>query len=285
MPPLQRSPRQRLADELSRPDAELNLATGALLIAMEEYPQISLELYLARLDQIAEEVRDRLADETAPLVVLGELIDTLFRRRGLRGNTMSFKDPRNSFLNDVLDRGLGVPLSLGIVVLEVGWRLGLPLEGVNFPGAFLVRYRGEEIDLLIDPFGSGAIYFEDQAQELLDRSYGGMVALRDAFLARATRQDMLARLLLTLKEIYSQIGDDRRTLAVVERILMIRPTAPLMSRSRGVLLARLGRHEEAVRQFEAYLRVSPTASDRSMVEAVVRKLRDGKFDSDHGLEA
>ena len=157
----------------------MNLARAALLVAQEEYPQLSVDLYLARLEQVAEEVKDRLANETAPLVVLDEVIRTLFGRRKFSGNRDAYHDPRNSFLNDVLDRGTGIPLTLGIVLLEVGWRLGLPLEGVNFPGNFLVRYLGSQIRLLIDPFDEGKVRFEDQAQELLDQGYGeGDLALR-----------------------------------------------------------------------------------------------------------
>ena len=153
--------RQLFAAEVARPEAEMNLARAALLVAQEEYPQIPVELYLARLDQMAEEVKDRLADETAPPVVLCELLEMLFARRGFSGNRKAYYDPRNSFLNDVLDRSTGIPLTLGIVLLEVGWRLGLKLEGVNFPGHFLVRYRGDAVDLLIDPFDSGTVRFVD----------------------------------------------------------------------------------------------------------------------------
>jgi regulator of sirC expression with transglutaminase-like and TPR domain len=161
-----------LAEELARADAELNLGRAALLVAKEEYPQLPVDLYLARLDQIAEEVKDRLANETAPLVILNELVDTLFVRRGLAGNRKSYYDPRNSFLNDVLDRSLGIPLSLGMVLLETGWRLGLPVEGVNFPGHFLVRYRGDELALLLDPFDGGKIRFEDQARGDAEYKHG-----------------------------------------------------------------------------------------------------------------
>ena len=244
----QPSPRRLLADELSRSDAEMDLARAVLLVAKEEYPQLSVDLYLARLDQVAEEVKDRLANETASLIVLGEVIDTLYTRRKLSGNREAYYDPRNSFLNDVLDRGVGIPLTLGIVILEVSWRLGLPLEGVKFPGHFLVRYTGSEVRLLIDPFDGG----------------------------------MLVRLLTNLKGIYTKIGDDRRSLAVVERLLMIMPTAPLVSRSRGMLLAKLGRHEEAARQLEAYLRVSPAADDTYNVQKLVRELRGGHFEAGGG---
>ena len=210
------------------------------------------------------------------------MIDTLYVRRKMRGNTQAYYDPRNSFLNDVLDRGVGIPLTLGIVILEVGWRLGLPVEGVNFPGHFLVRFAGSEVRLLIDAFDKGKIRFEDEAQQLLDQGYGGMVSMRNAFLRPATKRDMLTRLLTNLKGIYTKIDDDARALAVVERLLMIRPTAPVESRSRGLLLARLGRHEEAAMQLEAYLRVSPSAQDRADVQEIVRELRSGTYEAREG---
>ncbi|HET9949952.1 MAG TPA: transglutaminase-like domain-containing protein [Longimicrobiales bacterium] len=278
------SARRLLAEELARGEPELDLARAALLVAKEEYPQLSVELYLARLDQAAEDVKDRLADETAPLVVLDELLQTLYGRHRLEGNRKAYYDPRNSFLNDVLDRGVGIPLTLGIVLLEVGWRLGLPLEGVNFPGHFLVRFRGDGIALLIDPFDGGKIRFEDQAQELLDQIYGGVVRLQDNFLRAASKREMLKRLLTNLKGLYVKVGDHARALAAVERLLMITPTAPAEARSRGVLLARMGRHEEAALQLEAYLRVSPAATDAPRVEEMLRALRAGEAPADDGVE-
>ena len=216
-----RSIRQLFADEVRRPDPEIDLARAALLIAKEEYPQISVEQYLGRLDQMAEEVKDRLADETAPLVVLHELLDLLYQRYGFRGNRDAYHDPRNSFLNDVLDRRLGIPLSLAVVLLELGWRLGLPLQGVNFPHHFLVRFRGDAFDLLIDPFDGGQIRFEDQAQEFLDRIYGGSVRVQDAFLREASRRDILARMLKNLRDLYLNSGDSARASSVGERLRVL----------------------------------------------------------------
>ena len=278
------TPRRQLADELARSEGELNLARAALLVAQEEYPQLPVDLYLARLDQVAEEVKDRLACENAPLLVLSEVIETLYIRRNLKGNREAYYDPRNSFLNDVLDRGLGIPLTLGMVLLEIGWRLDLPVEGVNFPGHFLVRYRGDEFGLLVDPFDGGKIRFEDQAQELLDQVYGGVVRVQDAYLRTSTKREMLARMLTNLKSLYVKVGDHHRALAAVERLLMITPTAPAESRTRGVLLARMGRHEEAATQLEAYLRVSPAATDAGRVEKMLRELRAGREPADDGQD-
>lgn len=271
----QQSPRERFLAEISQGDDHISLAGAALLVSREEYPQLPEERYLSQLDLLAEETRDRMDDETAPLFVLQELLNTLYNRHGFRGNREAYYDPRNSFLNDVLDRKLGIPLTLGIVVLEVGWRLGLPLEGVNFPGHFLVRFRGDAIDLLIDPYDDGAVRFEDEAQELLDRVYGGMIRVDDSFLRAATKREMLVRLLVNLKSLYLNVRDHGRALAVVERLLLIRPIGSAEIRDKGVILARLGRKEEALEQLEAYLNVAPDATDSKRILGLVEELKNG----------
>jgi regulator of sirC expression with transglutaminase-like and TPR domain len=275
MRPPDRSLRQRFLDEVSQGDDQINLAKAALMVAREEYPQLPEERYLGQLDVLAEETRDRLDDENAHLVILQELLGTLYNRHEFRGNKEAYYDPRNSFLNDVIDRRLGIPLTLGMVVLEVGWRLGLPLEGVNFPGHFLVRFKGDAIDLLIDPYDGGAVRFEDEAQELLDRVYGGMVQTRESFLKASTKREMLVRLLVNLKSIYLNVRDHGRALAAVERIQLIRPIAPGEIRDKGVILARLGRREEALEQLEAYLNVAPEASDTERILGLVEDLKAG----------
>ncbi|MBW3535676.1 MAG: tetratricopeptide repeat protein [Gemmatimonadetes bacterium] len=164
----------------------------------------------------------------------------------------------------------------GLRELEVGWRLDLPLEGVDFPHHFMVRWRGEETDLLIDPFDGGRLRFADQAQELLDRVYGGMVRVQESFLQRASKRDMLARMLSNLKGVYVNVRDHARALSAVERILLLRPEAPSENRARGILLARLGRAEEAARQLKTYLDVAPDAADAERVRTLVRRLRSGE---------
>lgn len=266
------TPRARLATIAGRPDAEIDLATGALIIATEEYPQLQEAPYLRRLDLLAEQVRDRLGQETAPVLVLEALGRVLFQEAGFRGNDQAYYDPRNSFLNDVLDRRVGIPITLGIVTMEVGWRLGLPLSGVNFPGHFLVRYDGEVARLLVDPFGGGRVLWEDEGQELLDRVYGGMVRMRAEFLEPASRTDILARVLTNLKGIYLNARDDDRALAAVERILLLRPSAAVELRDRGLLLARTGRAGEAVVDLERYLDHAPAAPDAHRVRSLIDDL-------------
>lgn len=266
------TPRSQLAALLDASGDELDLGRAALLIAAEEYPQVMPDFYLRRLDELAERVKDRLANETAELIVLDELSRVLFQEEGFRGNVEAYYDPRNSFLNDVLDRRLGIPPTLSIVFLEVGWRLGLPLEGMNFPGHFLVRYDGVGIRLLVDPFQRGEIRFEDQAPELLDRVYGGAVALKPDYLRTASRRDVLVRLLSNLKGIYMSTRDHVRALAAIERILLVQPSAIEEVRDRGRLLARAGRVDEALIDLERYLNEAPEAPDADGVKTLIAEL-------------
>ncbi|MEX1184171.1 MAG: transglutaminase-like domain-containing protein [Gemmatimonadota bacterium] len=257
---------------MARPEPEVNLAEAALLVAAEEYPQLVPELYLQRLDQLAERVRDRVWDQTAPIVMLDDVNRVLFQDEQFRGNRSEYYDPRNSFLNDVLDRRIGVPLTLSIIYLEVGWRLGIPLHGVNFPGHFLVRYDGEAVKLLLDPFHEGTVRFENEAQDLLDNVYGGSVRMQPQFLRVADRKDVLVRLLSNLKGIYLQRHDDVRAIAAVERILLIRPDAADEERDRGIVLARLGRPQEAADALRRYLELVPGAPDTARVQLMLEQL-------------
>ncbi|HEX2167740.1 MAG TPA: transglutaminase-like domain-containing protein [Longimicrobiales bacterium] len=270
-----RSARSRFADVVQKPEPEIDLAEAALLIAAEEYPQVAPEPYLRRLDELAERTRDRLWDETAPIMMVQEVSRVLFEEEGFRGNRMEYYDPRNSFLNDVLDRRMGIPITLSIVYLEVGWRVGIPLHGVNFPGHFLVRYAGEAVQLLVDPFQQGMVRFEDEAQDLLDHVYGGSVLMQPEFLREADRRDILVRLLANLKGNYLNRRDDTRALSAIERILLVRPNSADDERDRGIVLTRLGREREAAAALQRYLELVPDAPDTARVQLLLDQLEAG----------
>ena len=271
-----RSVRARFTEAVQHPEERVDLACAALLIAAEEYTQLAVEPYLRRLDELAERVRDRLCDENAPLVLLQEVGRVLFEEEGFRGNRLEYYDPRNSFLNDVIDRRLGIPITLSIIYLEVGWRLGLPLHGVNFPGHFLVRYNGEAMQLLIDPFQKGMVRFEDEAQDLLDHVYGGSVRMQPHFLRVADRRDILVRLLANLKGNYVNKRDDVRALSVIERILIVRPGSADDERDRGVVLMRMGREREAAAALHRYLELLPGAPDVARVRLLLEQLGEAQ---------
>jgi regulator of sirC expression with transglutaminase-like and TPR domain len=267
-----RSARSRFADVVQKPEPEIDLASAALLIAAEEYPQVTPEPYLRRLDELAERARDRLWDATAPIMMLQEVNRVMFEEEGFQGNRTEYYDPRNSFLNDVIDRRRGIPITLSIVYLELGWRLDLPLHGVNFPGHFLVRYAGEAVQLLVDPFQNGMIRFEDEAQALLDHVYGGSVRMQPEFLRIADRRDILIRLLTNLKGNYLNRRDDRRALSAIERILVVRPDSADDERDRGIVLTRLGRDRDATAALNRYLELVPDAPDSARVRLLLDQL-------------
>jgi regulator of sirC expression with transglutaminase-like and TPR domain len=272
---MMRSPeesRHEFAQIVAQADVDINLALAALLIAQEEYPQLAPEPYLQRLDELAERTKDRLADETAPLIVLQEVSRVLFEEEHFKGNATDYYDARNSFLNDVLDRRLGIPISLSIVYLEIGWRLGLPLEGVNCPGHFLVRYEGEALRLLADPYQDGAIRFEDDAQSLLDQVSGGSLPLQPTHLRRAAKRDILARLLSNLKGVYLNQREDAKALAAIERIIIIRPDAAEEIRDAALAMTRLGREPDALPLLLEYLRLAPEAPDRARIEMLLQHI-------------
>jgi regulator of sirC expression with transglutaminase-like and TPR domain len=270
-----RSARSRFADIVQKPEPEIDLASASLLIAAEEYPQLTPEPYLRRLDELAERARDRMWDATAPIMMLQEVNRVLFEEEGFRGNRSEYYDPRNSFLNDVIDRKTGIPITLSIAYLEVGWRLDLPLHGVNFPGHFLVRYAGEAVQLLVDPFQNGMIRFEDEAQNLLDHVYGGSVRMQPDFLRVADRRDILVRLLTNLKGNYLNRRDDKRALSAIERILVVRPDSADDERDRGIVLTRLGRDSDASAALQRYLDLVPDAPDSARVRLLLDHLEPG----------
>ena len=268
------SPRTRFAALMQAPEEELDLGTAALLVSAEEYPQLPVAMYLQRLDQLAERVRDRLGEESAPLIVLQEMSRVLAEEEGFRGDVQNYYDPRNCHLNDVLDRRLGIPITLGIVWLEVGWRLDLPLGGVNFPGHFLLRYEGESMRVLVDPYYGGKLRFEDEMQGLLDQAYGGGVPFDSRFLRTATKEDIIVRLLSNLKTIHlNHVHDEFRALAAIERILLIRPDAIDEVRDRGMLLARIGRKADALPDLQRYLDTAPEADDANRVRLLIQSLQ------------
>src|SRR3990172_8978648 len=165
------SARQRFATMLSEDEGSINLAEAALLIAQEEYPGLDVEAYLDRLNRMACEVekRFRYDHDEDPLGCVEALNSYLFNDLKFRGNAEEYYDPRNSFLNEVLDRRTGIPITISTVYLEVGWRLGLPLHGIGFPGHFLVKYSRAEGEIILDPFHRGSVLTEEECQGRLDQ--------------------------------------------------------------------------------------------------------------------
>lgn len=267
------SARQRFATMLSEDEGSINLAEAALLIAQEEYPGLDVEAYLDRLDRMAREVEKRFRNDRDedPLGCVEALNGYFFNDLKFRENAEEYYDPRNSFLNEVLDRRTGIPITISTVYLEVGWRLGMPLRGVGFPGHFLVKYSTGKGEIILDPFHRGSILTEKECQGRLDQVYASGVRFRPDFLAAVTKRQILARILVNLKGIYVAAKDYRRALAAVERILIINSSLAPEIRDRGILRMQLNQAPQAIADLEWYVTTNPQAED---VEEVRKRLRD-----------
>lgn len=263
--------RDRFHLVMSQEPEAISLDEAALLVAAEEYPDLDVAAYQARLDGIARAVEPRVAPELDPARLIHHLNDYLFHHLGFRGNVEDYYDPRNSLLNDVLDRRLGIPITLAIAYVAVGVRLGLPLGGVSFPGHFVVIYRAAPHPLYLDAFNQGRLLRESDFRLLFLEQFGAEVRFDPALLHPATPHDIIARLLRNLKHIYVAREEFGRAVRCSERILHV-TGRPEERRDLGVLLARDGRLREAVPHLQRYLEEAPTAPDRPAVEAQLTRL-------------
>ena len=258
--------RRLFRDDVARDDGQIDLARAALHVAMEERDALDVDAYVRRLDALASSIAPELAAFPSPVDALARMQE-LFARERFRGNEMDYFDPANSFLDQVLERRLGIPLTLSIVYLEVGWRCGLPLVGVGFPGHFLVKYVEPGGDHFVDPFEGARSITVAELRGRIGSMFGGGAVLRPEHLAAASKRDMLVRLNANLKTVYTDRGDLTRALAAVDRILLLTPDAPEELRDRGLLLLGLHAYALAARDLERYLAARPDADDAGEVRA------------------
>jgi regulator of sirC expression with transglutaminase-like and TPR domain len=267
------SPRERLAALARRSNTELPLAEGALLIAAEEYRHLDIARYLRVLDALAGDAGALIGPGDDPPRRAAALCDFLYTERGFRGNQEHYADPRNSFLNEVLDRRLGIPISLAVVYLEVGWRLRLPVYGVGMPAHFLVGCETTGEPLFVDAF-HGTVLTEDGCERLFRRTAGGAAAFHRDYLGPTPARDILVRMLRNLKGVYLEREDMDRTAAAIERILILAPDLPADVRDLGLVRYRQGKPAEARDLLARYLRSVPRdAADRAVIEGCLARIR------------
>jgi len=253
------------------PDERLDVALAALLIAQEEYPHLDVAGYLGRLDELAAEARSTVRADLPPADQVAQLNHYLFVKEGFTGNSNNYYDPRNSFLNDVLDRRTGIPITLSIVYSEVAQRLDLPIYGVSFPGHFLVKYVGEP-EIVIDPFFRTIITPAECTQRLRG-IYGADARLDRRMLNPASPREILVRLLSNLKQIYVEQSELTRALACVDRILLLAPDLPRELRDRGILYQRLECFSAALRDLERYLQLAPEDEAAPLIRETLPELQ------------
>ena len=270
------SPPQRFRQIVSGPEENLNLAEAALLIAGDEYPELDVGSYLARIDRMAGSVKERLRPDAGVAEIIVVLNRFLFEEQGFKGNTADYYDPRNSFLSDVLERKRGNPVTLAVLYLEVGRRLGLPLDGILFPGHFLVKCKLPDGMAIIDPYAGGASLDIADLQRRISLMRNGTEPPRAAvmgMLGAAGKKEILVRMLRNLKEIYSRRKDWERALYTIDRIISVRPELAEEYRDRGTMYLKLECARAALFDLQAYLKMLPGARDADGVRMRIVELQ------------
>jgi regulator of sirC expression with transglutaminase-like and TPR domain len=266
------SARERFAEIVSRPDDQINLAEAALVIACEEYSHLDVNHYLEKIERLGDLARERAAGAEWPADIIAAINATLFDELGFSGNREHYYDPRNSFLNEVLDRRLGIPITLSVVYIEVARRIGFPVKGVGMPAHFIVKHEWEHGEIFIDPFNRGDLMGRAGCSELLKEMSGDKIRLLPEHLSAVTNKQILSRMLSNLLGIYGA-GDHARAVTVIERILLIHPGAAPYVRDLGLLLATLGDFNRAVEELERYLVLAPGAKDVDAIREQIRTIR------------
>jgi regulator of sirC expression with transglutaminase-like and TPR domain len=253
-------------------DDELPLLDTALLIARDEYPQLDAGSYTAIIQSYADDLRPRLGDNADLPATLTTINRYLFEELGFAGNNHQYDDPRNSYLNEVFDRKLGIPISLAVVQIELMRRLGLPLDGISFPGHFLVRLPVDDGILVMDPYNKGRPVSAEELRERASPHLGGRppddVQLIE-ILAPATHRAILARMLRNLNGLYLQRADWERVARTADRLVKITPEAAEAWRDRGLAYRELGHTQGAREDLARYLQLQPRAEDEEAVRAAL----------------
>jgi len=257
------------------PDQDINLAEAALMIARMEYPELNIDDYLSKIQSLAEEINNRLPETANAAEVLQQLNHVLFIEKGYGGNSDSYYDPRNSFLNDVIERKLGIPISLSILYIELGHALGLPLSGVQFPGHFLVKLEISDGAIVIDPYFGGISLNEEDIDERLQEYYGTQAhkSHSHGVLASSSNKDIILRVLRNLRNIYMQDGRWEKALPIANVMTNIDNDDPADAlKARAAIYDQLECHASALADYNTYLNISAQTQSDQFIRARIIEL-------------
>lgn len=260
------------AAEALKPEEQIDLGRAALLIAKIEYPSLQIDTYLERLDQYAQAIDKKLVSRDADEIV-DRINELLYDELSYRGNAENYYDPKNSFLNEVMERCTGIPITLSVIYIEVARRLGVPIEGVGMPGHFLVRCPALGDNGLIDPFHRGRRVSQAECEQLVASVYGQNAQLLPEHLRAVTKREILTRMLINLKNIYMSGGDAARALSMVDRILLLNPTSLNDLRDRGIIYFLLGRFSPALNDLERYLERAEEGPEAEGVRQYIARIK------------
>jgi regulator of sirC expression with transglutaminase-like and TPR domain len=266
----------RLQEIVSGRDEDIDLAEAALLVAGHACPDIDIPRYLARIEELGAALNERIPGEASVSQRIAALNQYLFGDLGFAPNAEDYYDPRNSFLHDVLERRVGIPITLCILYMEVGRRAGLALQGVSFPGHFLVKCAVEDGTVVLDPYSGGLSLGLVDLQRRLREVQGGEVsrAIIASLLVAASRKDIILRMLRNLKAIYLREKDYGRALPIMDWIVATAPGQVPELRDRAMVYEALECFRPALADFERYLARCPDAEDAVEVRRKIVEMRN-----------
>lgn len=254
-------------------DPRADVTRIALEIAYDAYPQLDSNHYLAVIDSLASRIRERTPSQAKPHQVLGQINWVLFVEEGFQGNSESYYDPRNSYLNEVIDRKTGIPISLSLLYWSLAERLGLEVGGLNLPAHFMLRIGHGGSMVFVDPFHSGALLDRHGCQRRISQLVGRPVELTEQQLSPCGVEVVVSRMLRNLKTIYFETHDYLAALPVQRRLAALRLSDPAELRDLGMLCIQIDRPMEAIAPLQAYLKACPGAPDGDAVLGLLRNVR------------
>ncbi|RDH81638.1 MAG: hypothetical protein DIZ80_16340 [endosymbiont of Galathealinum brachiosum] len=259
---------------LNQPDNDISLAKAALMIARLEYPELDIDDYLSKIHNIAEEINNRLPATANAAEILKQLNHVLFIEKGYEGNSTSYYDPRNSFLNDVIERKLGIPISLSILYIELGNALGLPLSGVSFPGHFLVKLEISDGAIVLDPYFGGISLNEEDIEERLREYYGSKLnkSRAQGVLASSTNKEIVLRVMRNLRNLYLQEENWTKALPLADIMVEMDDDQADALKARAAIYDQQECHTPALADYSAYLKLSPDNPGNQFIRARVIEL-------------
>lgn len=271
---MQNNNRERFVRELAKSEADLDLAHAALLMSRRLTQNFNTTLYLTLLDDIARPLRRIVETARHDVDIVNHLNTYLFQELKFVGNTQQYYHPHNSFLNKVLDLRTGIPISLSLVYLELGWRLNLPVWGVGLPGHFMVAYGSHKMPIYIDVFNGGNLLTEDECIALTRATNISRTAFRAAYLKPVTKRAMLFRMLLNLKQIYVGNEDWEAAYRTVDMMLVVRPKEIGELRDRGLIAYRLNYLQSAIFDIQRYLFLAPHVPEEEWLNQHLEMMED-----------
>ena len=264
---------QSFFQETNKPDHKINLAKASLIYAKYQYPRLDIHDYLMTLDIIFQRIKDELGKEVYPLKVIKTINKYLFKELGFKGNKDNYYDPDNSYLNQVIDKKIGIPITLSVIYLEIAKRLDFPMVGIGMPGHFLIRPEFENVGIFVDVFNQGEILFKEDCELKLKEIYQQPITLEEHFLTPVSNQQILGRMLTNLKYIYLNRQEYPKMLRIIELLLQLFPNHPLEIRDRGLLYYQLRQWEKATTDLQLYLSILPTAEDAPTIRQILQQMR------------